>query len=81
MNVWLIGGGLVAIIIIIATVMVVLDWIGWKSIIGGFSSGAIIGVILFFIFKNPTALFTAIAVGIVLAIVWHLIVRLAVGRG
>jgi len=80
MNEWLIVVGVVA-ILIIGIVMVVLHWVGWKSILGGFSLGVIVGMIIWFINKNETALFIAIAVGIVLGIGWHLIVRLAVGRG
>ncbi|MFC1987331.1 hypothetical protein ACFLVH_02145 [Chloroflexota bacterium] len=81
MNLWLIGVGLVAVALVMAIIVVVLDWAGWKGIGGGIAFGAIVGVILFFITKNPIALFIAVTVGIVLAIVWHLIVRLAVGRG
>ena len=81
MNEWLIVVVGVAVALVMAIVMVVLHWVGWKCIIGGFSCGVIVGMIIWFITKNPTALFMAVAIGIVLAIVWHLIVRLAVGRG
>ena len=81
MNEWLILVVVIVVALIAAIVMVMLQWVGWKGIIGGFSCGGIVGMIIWFVNKSLTALLIAMAVGIVLGIASHLIVRLAVGRG
>ena len=78
MNIWLIvlGGALVVTIIMLA-----LDWSGFHAAISSLAIGVIVGVPTMLFTGNVSALYIAIAVCIMLGIIWHFIVKLATGKG
>ena len=78
MNMWLIvlGGAVVGTIIMLA-----LDWSGFRAAMGSLAIGVIVGVPTMIFTGNPAGLYIAIAVCIILGIIWHFIVKLAIGKG
>ena len=78
MNIWLIvlGG-----VVVFAIIMLALDWSGFHAAIGSLAIGGIVGVPVMIFTGNPTGLYIAIAVCIILGIIWHYIVKLAIGKG
>ena len=78
MNIWLIalGGAVVGTVIVLA-----FDWSGFKALIASMAIGGIIGMIIFLFTMNMTALYISLTICIVLGIIWHFIVKLAIGKG
>ena len=78
MNVWLIvlGGAVVGTIIVLA-----LDWSGFRTVISSIAIGSIVGVPIMIFTGNISVLYIAIAVCIIIGIIWHFIVKLATGKG
>ena len=78
MNIWLIvlGGAVVVTIIMLA-----LDWSGFHAAWLSLVIGVIVGVPIMIFTGNISAVYIAIAVCIILGVIWHFIVKLATGKG